>query len=140
MEKIIQRIASKLDYIDLRHPGESQSELPYVNYEYNSVTFYNQNQIIFTMDVTAASAAEAESFATRIRKTLHEYLHEEAEVSFKVTDTPAVATVISNELGFHVRRLNFTIIAYFEELELFKYVTVDDFVYVTDDNYIYVWR
>ena len=119
MDEIIKRISILLSELDtpikLVHPGAKTGDFPYCSYEYNSLTTNNMYTILFTIDVNAETADEAETLAIKIRKKLHDDLNYSAESAFKITAYPQLSTLNSNELNVHIKRLNFTIIAYFKE-------------------------
>lgn len=115
MEYLIKALRSLIPSVDLYDKGTEDINFPYVSYEYNSITFENQYQILFSMDVCAKTSYEAETIATTIRKTLHNKRHHEEEVGFIVTQSPTIEVIPDQRKGVYSRRLNFTIVAYFKE-------------------------
>ncbi len=116
MEHLLKALRDLIPTIELYTPGDQGAEMPYVTYEYNSATFSNQYQILFSMDITTQSAYEADTIASTIRQQLNKKQFCNVEVGFVVTQCPAIQVTPNQEQGLHSRRLDFTIIAYFKEV------------------------
>jgi len=115
MNFLLLALRNMIPDIDLYDPGSTDLPFPYVTYEYNSVTFENQYQILFSMDITSDNAYEVDVLATEIRQKLHEKRYNDENVGFVVTQAPPVQVTPDQREGVHSRRLDFTIIAYFKE-------------------------
>ncbi|MCP4393645.1 MAG: hypothetical protein GY804_05185, partial [Alphaproteobacteria bacterium] len=64
MEFLIKALRAMIPTVDLYDSGAEEIATPYVTYEYNSVTFENQYQVLFSMDIVSNSAYEAETIAS----------------------------------------------------------------------------
>lgn len=116
MEHLLKALRDMIPGITLLNPGDIDKKMPYVTYEYDSVTFENQYQILFSMIVTSGSAYEADTIASSIRQQLNKKKYSDVEVGFCVTQAPTIQVEPNQSQGIHSRRLTFTIIAYFKEV------------------------
>ncbi len=114
MVNLITALRGMITY-DIYASGAEDIPTPHITYEYDSIPLNNQQQIFFAFEITSDTEVEAEQIATNLRKQLHNQSHFEAEVGFKVTDTPTIQSVPDQLQGKYCRRLTFEIIAYFKE-------------------------